>query len=222
MEPIVNIYVASCAASRLHQLLDHSKGWLPPSFINKAYDYRQEADACRYLLGKLLLVKGMRCLGNNQWSIDQLEFDQYKKPYCDGDIHFNITHSGDYVLCAFSKAGSLGIDIEHIQEVSFEHFTACFTKAEWTSILNADNQQAAFFRYWTKKEAILKADGRGMHISLQSIEVITDSTLVNTTQWYTQELYIQEGYSAHIATSLKITDDANAIAYVLQAEENWL
>ena len=221
MDTKVYIYVACCDKSRLSHLLEHGKVWLPPSFLNKAYDYKLEPDACRYLLGKMLLIKGMRRLADIHWSIDQLEFDQYKKPYCKGDINFNITHSGNYVLCAFSKACSLGIDIEQVQELVFDQFHGCFTPAEWASILHTNNQLAQFYRYWTKKEAVMKADGRGMHIPLQSFEVLADEASVDTNKWYLQELYIHDSYSAHIATSVK-TDHDNAIEYILHMGEEWL
>lgn len=220
MEPSVHIYGAWCGESKLNDLVPVSRAWLSASVINKAFGYWQEADGCRYLLGKMLLVKGMRQLTGNGWTIDQLAWDTYKKPFCNNGACFNITHSGEYVLCAISDSMGLGIDIEQVRDIEPGDFLHCFTAAEWLAIRHATDPLAEFYRYWTRKEAVMKADGRGMYIPLQSFDVQLDQVALGHQLWSLLELPVEEGYRAHIATSTALAG-MSAVAWHLVADHEW-
>lgn len=220
MMPSVHIYSAWCRGSKRNDLVRVGASWLSASIINKSFDYLQEADACRYLLGKMLLVKGMRQLTGNGWCIDQLVFDAYKKPFCNNGTCFNITHSGDYVLCAISDTVGLGIDIEQIRDIEPDDFLHCFTAAEWQAIRNMTDPLAGFYRFWTRKEAVMKADGRGMYIPLQSFEVLQDHVALDHQVWSLLELPVDERHSAHLATSISL-EGMSAVAWHLVAGHEW-
>lgn len=200
--------------------MPQARTWLSASIIHKAFDYRQEADACRYLLGKMLLVKGMRQVTGTGWHIDQLVFDAYKKPYCKNGACFNITHSGEYVLCAISDTIGLGIDIEQIRDIDPADFLHCFTAGEWQAIRNTAKPLMEFYRYWTRKEAVMKGDGRGMYIPLQSFDVLQDLVTLGQQTWSLLELPVDDGHSAHIATSIPLAG-MSAVAWHLVADHEW-
>ncbi len=81
-------------------------------------------------------------------------------------LEFNLSHSQDWMLCAFALNQPVGIDLEQIRPMGdlaalTQRF---FAPAEHRAIqaLPADQQTSAFFQYWTCKEAILKATAKGL------------------------------------------------------------
>ena len=66
--------------------------------------------------------------------------DKNGKPYFDSkpDIHFSISHSGDYAMCAFSD-NPIGADIQKIQEIFvFYPFFICDADTEWRNVLKKE------------------------------------------------------------------------------------
>ncbi|MGF1561316.1 MAG: 4'-phosphopantetheinyl transferase family protein [Geminicoccaceae bacterium] len=95
-------------------------------------------------------------------------------PY-EGAPRFNLAHSGAQMLLGVARADDVGVDIE--QHRSMPDMPAivadCFAGDEqdaWHA-LPAGEQIAAFFRIWTRKEALLKAEGSGLSGDLRSIAV---------------------------------------------------
>lgn len=102
---------------------------------------------------------------------------QRGKPFVRGCSHqFNISHSGDHVLCAI-HAGEIGVDIERIRPVPQKVFKNVCTPAEQQYI---GNDPIRFAEIWTRKEAYAKLDGRGLAYGLQNIEVATAAALCPT------------------------------------------
>jgi 4'-phosphopantetheinyl transferase len=89
---------------------------------------------------------------------------------------FNVGHSKDTILIALSRQGAVGVDVEYfdrltdIMEVARYNFTEDET-GSLASFADAGARIKAFYRYWTRKEAIAKADGRGLLLPLSSFDV---------------------------------------------------
>jgi len=96
------------------------------------------------------------------------------------NISFNVAHSKDTVLIALGSDGALGVDVEYvdratdIMEVAQSNFTENEV-AKLHAIADPEARQRAFYCYWTRKEAIVKADGRGLLLSLSSFDVSPES-----------------------------------------------
>jgi len=91
-------------------------------------------------------------------------------------IHFNLAHSRSTVLIALCRDCPVGVDLEYLDRTTDVHEVAraSFTPAEFLQIENRptpDAQRRAFFQCWTRKEAVVKADGRGLSLPLASFEV---------------------------------------------------
>jgi len=89
-------------------------------------------------------------------------------------IDFNLTHSESVGLVAVSGSGRVGIDVECVREIAerdnlVRRFFAPAECDRFFGLAIADRQEA-FFQAWTRKEAILKAVGRGVQ-SLDCCEV---------------------------------------------------
>ena len=81
---------------------------------NQVYSYVKEEDRKRYLFGKLMLRKLLVEYGNSKTILNNIQIGENSRPYLIGNIDFNISHSGDYVICAISNESKIGIDIEKI------------------------------------------------------------------------------------------------------------
>ena len=95
-------------------------------------------------------------------------------------IAFNVAHSKDTILIALTRTGHVGVDVEYfdratdIMEVAHHNFTASESRT-LAAIADPQIRIETFYRYWTRKEAVLKADGRGLIASLSSFDIAFES-----------------------------------------------
>ncbi|WP_064010964.1 4'-phosphopantetheinyl transferase family protein [Methylomonas methanica] len=99
----------------------------------------------------------------------------YGKPaLLDEALHFNISHTADSLLIAVANFADIGIDMEAVKlRRNFESLAErCFSDREYQGWceLPAELQAGAFYRLWTKKEAFVKAVGRGIALGLEQCE----------------------------------------------------
>jgi 4'-phosphopantetheinyl transferase len=102
------------------------------------------------------------------------ESGTYGKPYvANEDVHFSLSHTGDLALLAISRYGPLGIDVERIRGAKNDvaMISPLFSRVERETLSTASDPISTFFTIWTRKEAYLKATGRGLSRSLQSFTV---------------------------------------------------
>lgn len=90
-------------------------------------------------------------------------------------LQFNVAHAEACVLYALSRDCPLGVDVERVRELSDYDSLAkrFFASSESAEILSVDavDRMKAFFNCWTRKEAFVKAVGKGLSIPLDSFEV---------------------------------------------------
>ncbi|QBD82648.1 4'-phosphopantetheinyl transferase superfamily protein [Ktedonosporobacter rubrisoli] len=107
-------------------------------------------------------------------------YNPYGKPALDpsvhrANLHFNLAHSHQLALYAFSYVGQLGIDVEYMRsDMDYEQLAShAFSAYENTVFhsLSAELRQKAFFDCWTRKEAYIKARGKGLSIPLDQFDV---------------------------------------------------
>lgn len=101
---------------------------------------------------------------------EAFEIGEYGKPYLkDRTLSFNLSHSGEYVLCTVS-GDSVGCDIEREGPIDLK-IAGKFHPEEFKAILSEEDDArrlALFYRYWTLKESYLKARGVGMSLPLDA------------------------------------------------------
>ena len=107
------------------------------------------------------------------------------KPYLQepkSDLQFNFSRSEDCCVCAVLPRESIGVDIEIFKPlVDMENTAATIFNAAdldaW-KMLSDDLRRTAFFRCWTRKEAIAKANGEGLTLGVKRIAVeVSESPL---------------------------------------------
>jgi len=173
-----------------------------------------------YLAGHLL---ARILVGENtgyRWQNIQLLDDEQKKPFASSgsDVamaEFNISHSGDYLAIAICENGSLGLDIEipEIRNSQEAEFLAIaernFSVAENLELHQSESIVQTFYKFWTKKEAILKALGSGLLV--KSLRSIDTSISESAEKKYSHEEYTQ--------TSV-IDGESVALQYIYLSEIN--
>ena len=106
----------------------------------------------------------------------EFEYSDRGKPFLkQKQLQFNVSHTEDTALYAFTPQQVIGIDLEYLgKETEYKQIAQrFFTPAEAELINNATppDCQRLFFHLWTVKEAYLKAIGSGLVGGLDSLEV---------------------------------------------------
>ncbi len=115
-------------------------------------DSREEA--YRLLAMGVLEAWGWECL-------PAIERGDKGKPFFPDfpDYHFNLSHSGPYVLCALSDLGPVGVDVERVRP-HCARLPQYIMSGEETAAF--DGSWEEFTRIWTLKEAYAKLLGRSI------------------------------------------------------------
>ncbi|MCH5348880.1 MAG: 4'-phosphopantetheinyl transferase superfamily protein [Oscillospiraceae bacterium] len=101
-----------------------------------------------------------------------IAYGEFGKPYLSDypDVHFNISHSGQYVVCAVCNR-PVGVDVQEIAPYQPDVAAKVCSNVELSQIEASGNQAAEFTKAWTIKEAYLKMLGLGLGHELQAMEV---------------------------------------------------
>jgi 4'-phosphopantetheinyl transferase len=110
---------------------------------------------------------------------DQLRIHkaEHGKPYLVDypEVAFNLSHSADKLAVAIAYDCDLGIDIEQCKprKTLAALVDKCFAEEEkkyWRQLPEAERTQA-FYRFWTRKEAFVKATGKGIALGLKQCAI---------------------------------------------------
>ncbi len=112
------------------------------------------------LLGKLLLCRTLEKSGVKKF---QVHYKAGEKPrlICDEALHFNISHSADFVMLAISNY-EVGCDIQEIRPYNPKVAKRNYCEKEIALIESNENKDDVFIRLWALKESILKFTGEGI------------------------------------------------------------
>jgi 4'-phosphopantetheinyl transferase len=174
---------------------------MPHTIQQRINRYRRWEDKQARLFGKLLILEGVSGFGNSGAGLNDLSFDSFGRPFINGQIDFNLSHSDEYVACAFTDAGRVGIDLERIRPIDLSELNQYLTAQEWENIRRASDSSQEFYRLWTSKESILKADGRGLAVDLREIRIEGQKAALQGHTWFLREIEIDPHYSCHVATN---------------------
>ena len=101
----------------------------------------------------------------------QIKVGQYGKPYLEhNSLHFNLSHSKNKIVIAVSNCSEVGVDVEEYrQQRNLKGLVEkCFSEQEqlyWYS-LSEQQKSFMFYHFWVRKEAFVKAVGRGIALGL--------------------------------------------------------
>ncbi|MDX6191915.1 4'-phosphopantetheinyl transferase superfamily protein [Flavobacterium sp. Fl-318] len=176
--------------------------YLSPELRKKSNSYRKWEDQHAFVLGRLLLMECLNEIGISKNAILDIKYNEFGKPFLNNDIDFNISHSGNFVICAIAQKAKLGIDIEVITPIDFKDYNYILTAEEWQKIHLSEDPLKSFFRLWTMKESLIKAVGNGLSIPLLDITIHNNKVLYDNKSWNLTELVLSENSCASVATTI--------------------
>jgi len=185
---------------------------------DRARALRREPDRQRFIVSRALL----RTVAAAAAGVDHrgLHFDAApgsgRPPRLQGVTRLNLSlsRSGRFVACAASRDAVVGIDIEQRRRVDglWELAEIALNPEEQRQLasLPSSRQEQCFLRYWTAKEAALKAHGTGLAISPRQAGVET-----GTGGLPVQVSILQQGQRTDYAiSSMGIHSDPGAIGAI--------
>ena len=130
------------------------------------------------------------------------------------ELRFNLSHAGHRFLLGVSREAPLGVDLEKIPDERVVAETArrvlSAPEQEMLDGLPGPARAEWFAAIWTRKEACVKADGRGLSVELNRLDVATALPRVlvcETTRggwtalprWTVRSIHLEAGYAAAVA-----------------------
>jgi len=151
----------------------------------------------------------------------RFEYGAYGKPALASGhtLRFNLSHSNEVALLAVTLDAEVGVDVEHIRAdfASEDIAQRYFSRAE-VEVFNALPQEervAAFFRCWTRKEAYIKAIGKGLSQALDAFDVTLGPDLPamllraeddDAARWWMSDIEVGEGYAGALAVGCPVAE----------------
>lgn len=156
---------------------------------------------------------------------------EHGKPYLDGnpELVFNLSHSAAAMVIAVGWNCQLGVDIENCKpRTSLAALVdKCFAEEEiayWNKLPDAQ-KIPEFYRYWTRKEAFVKATGRGIALGLNHCVINPENQTEflrvpdgcgQASAWHVQDIELGQGVCSALVT------DKDRVEVRLIALEAWV
>jgi 4'-phosphopantetheinyl transferase len=219
----LELYYGNVSEFSIEALID----LLSPLEYQKAESFRKEEDRCLFIVSrailKLILAKKL------EQSVDtiELKYEINGKPYLDNksefDIQFNLSHAGNTFLIGITNGADIGVDMEAVDRVVDHSKVASilFSERELKAFndLKEHEKQLAFLKYWTCKEAFLKAKGVGLTFPVHELELgfleKDEVKIVGThwddlekEQWHLKSFQIANKYQCAVAVNAVFSKSA--------------
>jgi 4'-phosphopantetheinyl transferase len=184
----------------------------------RAARFRQADDRRRFLLSRVMVRTLLGAYLSLRPDKLRLSRDTNGKPRlfpedaaC--DVRFNVSHAGTWVLVAAARSREVGIDVERWRDDLDQDALAgrYFAPAEVAALRRLSNasRTQGFFDCWSRKEAYVKATGRGLSAPLDRFEVSlepgrpavllhVDGDAAEQARWTLRDLVAAPGYSAAV------------------------
>lgn len=189
-------------------------GTLSADELSRASRFRFEKDQRRFIEVRGILRQILAAYLQKPPHALQFHYNNNGKPVLANNdtLQFNLSHSGNMALYAFTYNRNIGIDLEWIQQdIAIEEVASrFFSEPEIVSMqqLAEPKRNELFFQYWTRKEALIKATGTGLSFPVDTFDVssvsgnILSPIILQTDdelpRWYVQDLWPGKEYKAAI------------------------
>lgn len=141
-------------------------------YCEKLSKHKKHHQAGQYLLRV--------ALGEEVYKKAKFATGEHGKPYIKGHpIHYNISHSGQYVVLVVANS-EVGVDVQEKKDKRVENMCKrFFSKAEWQAFEACETieaQEDLFFYIWCRKEAYGKFLGVGLNQQVLQCNVLSEET----------------------------------------------
>jgi 4'-phosphopantetheinyl transferase len=183
------------------QLTDRSAASLSPPERERAARFRHHRDRKRFILAHVTLRQLLAQRSALPPGSLEIEYGKYGKPaLAHSDLQFSLSRRGEVAAYAFAHEWPIGIDIEAIRPVPEADAIAAqvFPRQELRAYAEASprDKLSAFFRSWTRTEAIAKALGGGLSLPPASL----DAELESRDEWLLHSFSPAPGFAGAVAS----------------------
>ena len=147
------------------------EGFLSPAEIERARGFVSDQHRNRFTAGRGIMRTLLSRYVRDEPAKLEFDYGSHGKPFLAGafaqsQLHFNLAHTEHLALLAVTRGGPIGVDLEKIRPITEadQLATDFFSSLESDALKNLPPEEkvAAFLNLWTRKEACLKAAGRGL------------------------------------------------------------
>jgi 4'-phosphopantetheinyl transferase len=204
---------------------------LAPDESAKAGEFRLDVHRNRYIIAhgavRAILARYLRTTASEP----VFRYGSQGKPeLASGVLHFNMSHSHDLVLCAISRTGHVGVDVERVRPGAENDLAGYVSSSalRFLGVLPRPTRRRALFQGWTRMEACLKAGGQGLTLGPETFEVLLDPSnpvrlppltdMGQARPWWLYDLCPRRGYLGAVATRRA---DCRLRYWQWQAQDTW-
>lgn len=215
------VHVWRMSLDQPFEKLQHFRRMLEPDELNRASRFHFEKHRHHFIVARGFLRSVVAPYLEMQPESLRFSYGPYGKPVLASEhaLRFNLSHSHEVALLAVALDAELGVDVEHIRAdfASEEIAQRFFSRAEVEVFNSLPNEErvAAFFRCWTRKEAYIKAIGKGLSQALDAFDVTlapgVQAALLradedNVERWWMSEVEVGEGYAGALAVERPVAE----------------
>ncbi len=228
-----DVHIWSVDLDRLTLPCHEAIQMLPDSERKKAKRFHFEIHQTRYIKSHYLLRTLLGMYRDIDFYDQEFHINKHGKPslknaHTEDSIYFNMSNSESSCICVFRQQGDIGVDIERIHDLPdmdriVERFFSSAEREIFRSLPGQSRKQT-FFRYWTRKEALLKAMGVGLSIPPDKVDVIAEQedtleAFIRITgpdteaEWTLYDINVFYNYASALALEGKHTDCRARLRY---------
>jgi 4'-phosphopantetheinyl transferase len=205
------------------EFYDPLRKLLSPEEVHRAAAFRFERHRQQYVIGHGLLRTLLASYLHTDPCALRFHYTAKGKPellFSDKElrVQFNMAHSGANILLGFTLDRKIGVDVEEIRsDIEIDDISQRFfspTERRWLASCPLPQRYHAFFRCWTRKEALLKGTGEGLSVSLDSFDVFSDGNqdrcwleTADERKWLVQDVELARNYAAAVAVGYADVDE---------------
>lgn len=201
------IHVWGARVPDVFDRLDALKAPMSAVELAKAARFHRDSDRHSSIVARgalRILLSGYTGVSAAEIRFDYLDTG---KPYvASSAVAFSVSHAGEWVVLAFGRGRTIGVDVESIRRsVDVLRIAArYFTPEEVELIESAADRSVAFFNLWTRKEAYVKARGSALFRELSTFAVPFEDG--EKDGWFFRGLEAGGKHAAAVVTDKPVAD----------------
>jgi 4'-phosphopantetheinyl transferase len=194
--------------------LDYFTSLLNTAEIIRGDKYYQTKDKNRFIISRGALRHILGLYFQQSPATITFSLSINKKPFVENQsgLQFNISHSGDWIIIAIANT-NIGADVEFINQ-NFSYIDVLEDNFNIDEIkqIRGNIPVETFFKFWTRKECILKTTGKGLDENLKLIPAadgmhFADSLIIDSiTNLFISTFKLTETYVASVGNNASISN----------------
>jgi len=213
------VHVWRVALNKEDDQLERFRATLEPHELERAGRFHFDKHRRHFIVARGFLRWVVARYLQTQPDALRFSYSDYGKPALEAEhaLRFNLSHSNEVALLAVTLDAELGVDVEHIRaDFASEDIARRFFSRAEVDVFNAlppQERVAAFFRCWTRKEAYIKAIGKGLSQALDEFDVTLAPGIApallrakddDASRWWLTDIDVGEGYAAALAVERSV------------------